>query len=123
MKTLGASNNFLAIDSHYSRLDSSAVAIVSAPYEHTVSYGGGAGKGPKAIIDASAFVEFYDDEFNRELCFDIGIATMKPIAFGKAVHEKALAIIEKQVSALLDKGKFVVTLGGEHTISTAPIKA
>ena len=123
MKTLGASNNFLAIDTHYSRLDSSAVAIVSAPYEHTVSYGGGAGKGPKAIIDASAYVEFYDDEFNRELCFDIGIATMKPIAFGKAVHEKALAIIEKQVSALLDKGKFVVTLGGEHTISTAPIKA
>jgi agmatinase len=123
MQTLGKSSNFLAIESAYSNLEKSSVAIVSAPYEHTVSYGGGAGKGPKAILDASAYVEFYDDEFNRELCFDIGIATIKPITFGKSVHEKALNIIEKQVEELLEKGKFVVTLGGEHTISTAPIKA
>jgi len=123
MKTLGKSANFLAIESKHSQLESSAVAIVSAPYEHTVSYGGGAGKGPKAILDASAYVEFYDDEFKRELCFDIGIATLKPIAFGKAIHAKALNLIEQQVSDLLDKGTFVVTLGGEHTISTAPIKA
>jgi len=123
MKTLGKSGNFLAIDSKHSQLDTSAVAIVSAPYEHTVSYGGGAGKGPKAILDAGAYVEFYDDEFNRELCFDIGIATLKPLSFGKAVHAKALKIIEDQVSALIEKGKFVVTLGGEHTISTAPIRA
>lgn len=123
MKTLGKSGNFLAIDSKYSQLDTSEVAIVSAPYEHTVSYGGGAGKGPKAILDAGAYVEFYDDEFNRELCFDIGIATLKPLSFGKAVHAKALKLIEDQVSALIEKGKFVVTLGGEHTISTAPIRA
>ncbi|MCE2755212.1 MAG: arginase family protein [Ignavibacteriae bacterium] len=76
MQTLGKSSNFLAIESAYSNLEKSSVAIVSAPYEHTVSYGGGAGKGPKAILDASAYVEFYDDEFNRELCFDIGIATI-----------------------------------------------
>ena len=112
MQTLGKSSNFLAIESAYSNLEKSSVAIVSAPYEHTVSYGGGAGKGPKAILDASAYVEFYDDEFNRELCFDIGIATIKPITFGKSVHEKALNIIEKQVEELLEKGKFVVTLGG-----------
>jgi agmatinase len=39
------------------------------------------------------------------------------------VDREALDLIESQVDALLDMGKFVVTLGGEHTISAAPIAA
>ncbi len=123
MKVLGPKKNFLAIEERYSSLESSAIAIVSAPYEHTVSYGGGAEKGPKAILDASAYVEFYDDETDRELCFEKGIATMKPLSFGKFVDRAALDLIEDQVEDLIVMGKFVVTLGGEHTISTAPISA
>jgi agmatinase len=121
MQTLGPKKNFLAIEEEFSSLETSQIAIVSAPYEHTVSYGGGAKRGPKGIIEASAYVEFYDDETNRELCFDAGIATLKPIAFGKKVDRSALDLIEEQVDALLEMEKFVVTLGGEHTISTAPI--
>ncbi|MDZ4746282.1 MAG: agmatinase [bacterium] len=123
MDTLGTSKNFLALDDAHSSLDASAIAIVSAPYEHTVSYGKGAGKGPKAIIRASAFVEFYDDEFDRELCFEKGICTVKPLSFGKKYDEDALEMIHQQVAELLRLKKFVVTLGGEHTISTAPIAA
>lgn len=123
MKTLGPKKNFLAIEREYSSLENAAVAIVQAPYEHTVSYGGGAAGGPKGIVDASAYVEFYDDEFDSELCFQKGVATLKPIRFGKAVDAAALLLIDRQVSALLDARKFVVTLGGEHTISTAPILA
>lgn len=123
MQTLGPKKNFLAIEEKFSSLESSAIAIVSAPYEHTVSYGGGAKHGPKGILHASAYVEFYDDETNRELCFDKGIATLKPLSFGKNVDKAALTIIEEHVDALLEMGKFVVTLGGEHTISTAPIAA
>ena len=62
MQTLGSKSNFLAIDKEHSTLETANIAIVSAPYEHTVSYGGGAKHGPKGIIDASAYVEFYDDE-------------------------------------------------------------
>jgi len=115
--------NFLSIEKQYSSLDAAAIAIVSAPYEHTVSYGGGTKHGPKAIIEASAYVEFYDDETDRELCFDVGIATRKPLAFGKKVNAKALEVIEREVDALIADGKFVVTLGGEHTISAAPIRS
>lgn len=123
MKTLGPRKNFLAIEGTHSSLDTSAIAIVSAPYEHTVSYGGGAAGGPRAILNASAYVEFYDDEFERELCFEKGIATIRPLDFGKKVDQDALDMIEGAVTKLLDAGKFVVTLGGEHTISTAPILA
>ncbi|GAB1430741.1 agmatinase [Ignavibacteria bacterium] len=122
-QTLGEQHNFLAIGAEYSTLDTAAIAIVSAPYEHTVSYGGGAAKGPKAIIKASAYVEFYDDEFDRELCFEKGIATIKPLKFKNIYDGDALELIRGQVAGLLKMGKFVVTLGGEHTISTAPIAA
>jgi agmatinase len=123
MKTIDTQGNFLAIDQEYSTLENSAVAILSAPYEHTVSYGGGAAKGPEAILGASAYVEFYDDEFERELCFDRGIATIEPIDFAGAIDREALDLIDANVTTLLEAGKFVVTLGGEHTISTAPILA
>lgn len=123
MNVLPKEENFLAIETQHSALESSAIAIVSAPYEHTVSYGGGTKYGPQAILEASAYVEFYDDEFDRELCFEKGIATIEPIDFKNAIHGDALQLIEDQVSELLTMGKFVVTLGGEHSISTAPIAA
>jgi len=123
MKTLSEDKNFLAIEDKYSGYEKSEIVIISAGYEHTVSYGGGTSNGPEAILDASAYVEFYDDEFDRELCFDKGIATVEPIDFGDKIDASALALIEEKVSAVLDDGKFAVTLGGEHTISTAPISA
>jgi agmatinase len=122
-RVLPTAQNFLALEKDHSSYESSKVVILSAPYEKTVSYGGGTGKAPSAIIKASQYVEFLDDEFFRELCFDVGIATLPPLAFGKNVGKKMLDQLQKAVSAEIEAGKFVVTLGGEHTISTAPILA
>ncbi|MBX3044115.1 MAG: agmatinase [Candidatus Kapabacteria bacterium] len=123
MITLNEENNFLAIEEKYSNYENSKIVIISAPYEHTVSYGKGAGEGPRAILEASAYVEFYDDETDRELCFDKGIATLQPLDFTDIVDKDALDLIENAVSKSILDGKFVVTLGGEHSISTAPIAA
>lgn len=123
LKTLKTENNFLALDDKFSGFDNSKIAVLSAPYEHTVSYGGGTKRGPEGIINASQYVEFFDEEFNRELCFDKGITTIKPIDFKGKTDKDALELIEKKASKLLNADKFVVTLGGEHTISSAPIKA
>jgi len=122
-RALPLKKNFLAIEKKYSSFDSSKVVIVSAPYEKTTSYGKGTARGPGAIIEASHYVEFFDEETAKEVCFDIGIAALEPIKFGKTSGKKALDLIYKDVKALIDAGKFVVTLGGEHSISTAPIQA
>lgn len=123
MKFYDEQHNFLAIGDNYSNFDNSQIAIVSAPYEHSVSYGGGTAAGPAGILEASAYVEFYDDEFDKEVCFEQGIVTLEPLDFGNKIDKDALYILENQVDSLLDQNKFVVTLGGEHTISTAPIKS
>lgn len=123
MKFLPPESNFLGIEEQYSSFDNSKIVILLAPYEHTVSYGGGTKDAPNAIIDASRYVEFFDEEFNRELCFEKGIATLEPIEFHDAIDEAALDIIYNNVKDVLNQNKFIITLGGEHTISTAPIRA
>lgn len=121
MKSLGKSRNFLAIPQRFASFDHAPITILPVPYERTVSYGSGTARGPEGIIKASAYVEFYDDEFDRELCFDLGISTLPPIDLGKKRGSAAIDRVSKAVTSLLERGKFVVTLGGEHTISTAPI--
>jgi len=120
---LGMKQNFLAIAKDISSFDTSKIVVVQAPYERTVSYGGGTRRGPQGIIAASQYVEFYDEELDRELCNDVGIATLPPIQFGRLADAKALQLIQQKVERLLELGKFVVTLGGEHTITQATVAA
>ena len=115
--------NFLAIPENVSQLDNSKIIILPAPYEHTTSFGTGAANGPQAILNASAYVEFYDDEFDKEVCFNNGIATIQPVDFDNIYDENAIFKVYEIVKTLIEQNKFVVTLGGEHTISVAPIKA
>jgi agmatinase len=122
-EVLSSEENFLALEASASAYDTSSIVILSAPYEKTVSYGGGTKDAPKAIIDASHYVEFFDDEFMRELCFERGIATLPPLGFGDLEGRAMLDQLQQAVTEQIDNGKFVVTLGGEHTISTGPIAA
>ncbi|MBI5463474.1 MAG: agmatinase [Ignavibacteriales bacterium] len=122
-KTRGIKNNFLALEDEYSSFERSKIVILPAPYEQTVSYGGGTKFGPEAIIKASHYVEFFDEETKREISNEHGIATLEPLNFGKKKNEAALQMIHDAAGDLLSQNKFVVTLGGEHTISSATIAA
>jgi len=123
MKYLTKKNNFLGIGNKFSSYDNSRIVILPVPFEKTTSYGKGTLIGPQKILEASHFVEFYDEEMNRELCFELGISTLNKLEINNISSKKALLKIYKKVLKLLDDGKFVVSLGGEHTISQAPIKA
>jgi agmatinase len=122
-KVLPTASNFLGLPAEFSGYEKSKIVILSAPYEKTTSYGAGTGKAPAAITKASQYVEFLDDEFFTELCFEKGIATLPPISYGKLSGRAALKHLEAAVKRELESEKFVVTLGGEHTISTATIAA
>ncbi len=78
IKTYSIKNNFLAIEDKYSNYNNSKIVILPVPYEQTTSYGKGTSKGPQAILDASHYVEFFDEELNRELCFEKGICSLYP---------------------------------------------
>lgn len=111
--------NFLGIAAEHST-DRAHIAILPLPLERTTSYGKGTKDGPRAILRASHYVEFYDDEFDRELCFDVGIATLESLPLKKLPPPEALSLIEARTREILASGKFCAALGGEHTV-TAPL--
>jgi agmatinase len=122
-QVLGPAENFLGTAKNLSAFASSKILVLPAPYEQTVSYGGGTRRGPRAILRTSQYVESYDEELDRELCQDVGIATLPPLQFGKRRDEEAVEYLYGAAKRILAADKFLVTLGGEHTISLAPIKA
>jgi N1-aminopropylagmatine ureohydrolase len=123
IETLPIESNFLGIEHRYSSYAGSSIVILPVPYEHSVSYGTGTGQGPQAILEASHYVEYWDEEFQRELCFELGIATLPPISLNGLKDGKAVEKIQEEIKLHLDNDKYVVTLGGEHSISTAPVRA
>ena len=110
MKELGIKRNFLAIEKEFSTYKTSEIVILSAPFEKTVSYGKGTKNGPKEILEASHYVEFYDEELDRELCFEKGICTLEPLELAKLSPKAALNKIYKETEKLLKDEKFVVVL-------------
>lgn len=98
--------------------------LVPVPFEATTSYGGGTSRGPEAIIEASRYIELYDQELDTEP-YDVGVATLPALELTGAGPEAAMAELREAYDRVLDaaEGKFVITLGGEHSISSAPILA
>ncbi len=124
MKALDTESNFLGIeDPALYEYENARFVIQSAPYEHTSSYLQGSAKGPGAIIEASHFVEFYDEELDQESFRMGGIATMPPIDFTGKFDADAIAVIEKATDKLINDGKFVISLGAEHTVTLGFVKS
>lgn len=99
--------------------EDSEVLILPIPLELTVSYGKGTKNGPKAIIEASKHVELYDHELGYEVDSKVKIATLPAVEFNTEVPEEAQKVISKAVEPWTEK--FVLSLGGEHSITPALI--
>jgi len=97
--------------------DDSEVLILPIPLEVTVSFGDGTKNGPMAIIEASKQVELYDHKLGYEINEKVKIATLPAIIFKEQDAEKAQNIIAQVVAPLTDK--FILSLGGEHSITPA----
>jgi agmatinase len=83
-------------------VESARLVVLPVPWEVTVSYGGGAARGPRAILEASAQVDLFDSE--RPDAWKQGIA-MAPIP---ADLEEASARLREEAAkaiAALSSGK------------------
>ena len=119
MKYLSNKKGFLGIDNKSKVREN--VVVIPFGLEKTVSYGSGTKNGPKEIIKASHQVELFDEELNKEPCKHIGIKTLRPFAIKKNMQDalKQLANINE---ILLNKKKFPLVLGGEHSLTPGSIR-
>ncbi len=124
MNYLSTENNFLGIeDENLYAYDKARFVIQSVPYEHTSSYLQGSTKGPAAILETSHFVEFYDEELDQESFRIGGISTLEPMDFKGKVDADAIAFIEENTDRLIADGKFVISLGAEHSVTLGFVKS
>jgi len=92
--------------------------VIPVPLEQTVSYGGGTARAPGAILNASQQLEAWDGSSEP---LTAGISTTPFIdCYGDI--SAILRRIEETVQAVVDKKAIPVVLGGEHTVSLAPIR-
>lgn len=103
-------------------LDEARVAVVPAPYEHTVSWHEGTADGPRAILEASKALELLDEQ-ERDVPASAGVWTDDPLALAGLAPAEATRRVGTRVGELLDAGKWVATLGGEHSITPGAVVA
>lgn len=109
--------NFTEVPSEFFEYATAKVAILSVPYEGTVTYGKGTSFAPSAIINASKNLEWYDEEI-EESPYKVGIYTANPLEVAKDDWpEEVISRLDKSCSEFLAANKFVIVLGGEHSIS------
>ena len=113
--------HFGDLPAEYSALESSEVVVVPVPFDRTSTWLKGADKGPSAIIEASGHMELYDIETDSEV-YTKGIFTAEPVD-GQQLPEDMAEMVEEQVRKHLENDKFVVVLGGEHSVSIGAAKA
>ena len=96
--------------------ESSKVIVLPVPYEQTTSYKGNTKEGPRAIIQASQYVETYDEELDYEV-YPVGIHTLPEIEIDCRGPEVMTQKLETLASHISGDGKFLFSLGGEHSIT------
>ncbi len=108
-------------EQEFSSFDNARILIWPVGYEGTVSYGGGTGRGAMAIIDASRNMELYDDETDAEI-YHLGIHT---VAESPSIDppEEMMNSLYRRAKELVESGKFVAMIGGEHSVSAPVIRA
>ncbi len=108
-------------EEEFSSFEGSRVLVWPVSYEGTVSYGTGTGRGAEAIINASRNMELYDEETDAEV-YKLGIHT---VAESPSVEPPArmMESLYERASELVDSGKFVTMIGGEHSVSAPVIRA
>jgi agmatinase len=95
-------------------------AILPIPYDLTTSYQPGARRGPLAILEASTHLETFDEELGRETWEEVGIETLPPVVPDTSGPAATIERIERVAREVVKGGRFLVGLGGEHSV-TAPL--
>ncbi|HEX8691597.1 MAG TPA: agmatinase [Longimicrobium sp.] len=117
--------NFLGLEGEAGTWERAGVVILPVPYEATVSYQGGTRLGPQAILEASRYIELYDQELDAEPGPGIGVCTLPALHLSAAGPEAAVGELRRACDAVFAAAgeRLTIILGGEHSITSAPVQA
>jgi N1-aminopropylagmatine ureohydrolase len=117
-------HTYLGLDEGASGFDSARAVLLPVPYEATTSFGGGAQAGPAAIVESSRYVELYDQELDADTS-KVGIHTLPALELTRDGAAQAMDELEISYRTVAEVcgDRFLMMLGGEHTVSAPAIRA
>lgn len=97
------------------------IAVIPCGFEVSTTFYQGTRFGPRRLLEASTEIELFDLELGFSP-WDGGIITVdEPPLFDAAAP--TLQALEAVVGEQIDRGRFPLVLGGEHTVAVAPARA
>lgn len=112
-------SRFLAAEA---TLDEAACVIQGLPWDGSVSWRDGAREAPKAVRIASDSIETYSPILRRDL-EDIALHDAGDVAVAGKDPADAIDAITDATESLLRAGKFVISIGGDHSVSIGTTRA
>lgn len=98
------------------------VVVLPLPYDSTTSYKTGSRSGPAAILEASQALEMFDEELGVSP-LEVGLCTLAPVEPDARGPEHYVAAVEERARPIAGDGKFLLGLGGEHTVTLGLVRA
>jgi agmatinase len=102
--------------------DQSSAVILPCPVDRTTSYVGGTRNGPHEILQASSHMELWDDEMRADV-HGVGIFTLPEMELPFGEMAALVDEIERVAYEVISRDKFLVTIGGEHSITPPLLSA
>ena len=99
------------------------VAIVGVPFDSGVSYRPGARFGPSHIRESSRLLRPYNPALQVPVFASQQVADAGDLAVNPFNIDDAIGAIERGARALLERTRFVLTLGGDHTVALPMLRA
>jgi agmatinase len=100
--------------------EAAKAVVLPVPFDRTTTYVPGTRNGPREIIQASTHMEVWDDETRADVHSSGAIFTLPEMELPFGEMAPVMDELARVAGDILDAGKFLVTLGGEHSI-TPPI--
>lgn len=118
---MSTTNNYAGIPDEFAQLEKAKVVLIPVPYDGTSTWGKGSDKGPRAFLEASEQLEWYDIETGTEV-YQQGVF-LAPAVAEKSTPEALVDAVHKTTKEYIKRNKFVTLVGGEHSISIGTIRA
>lgn len=103
-------------------LKKGSFVVTPVPYDSTVEWKTGSREGPRAIIEASNYLELFDPELGLEVNTD-NIITLPDMSFSVAGPKTMVTRVYHVGKKLLQHDCFPVMLGGEHSLTSGMVQA
>ena len=105
------------------RISEAKVLFWPIPYDRTACYVPGSRFGPSALLEASFYVEDWDEQFQQDLTKRIPWTTLNSLEINAAGPKEMVEKIQKEAQGWIQSGRLLFSLGGEHTITLPLVEA